>query len=161
LSPECFTPIRIAHLKLRIGSRRLSESESALRLALAKTNRQGIEKLEQPAISSFVTLGLFMLNKRPTSKSKQTQKKIKLSSESIPRTNQPTLPTVWVDIAQVLIREDPSIAVIRFYTLLPDSQTEICRIATPVAHLKKLVEHTCRNLDYYPTKQSAKADESK
>ena len=69
----------------------------------------------------------------------------------MPSTNRPELPTLWVDVTHVLVRDDPNVAVMRFYTLLPDAQVEACRVIMPVSQLKQLIEKTCRTLAFYPT----------
>jgi hypothetical protein len=51
------------------------------------------------------------------------------------------------------IRVEPHIALLRFYSVLPDAAIEACRIQTPVAHLKQIVDILASRLDYYPTKK--------
>jgi hypothetical protein len=77
--------------------------------------------------------------------------KVVLSSADLPRVENPGLPTYWVDTAYVAIREDPAIALIRFYTLLPGAAVESCRIQTPVSHLRQLVDVIAKHTGYYPT----------
>lgn len=62
------------------------------------------------------------------------------------------LPTIWVDTANILVREDPAVAMIRFYTTTPEALIEACRIQTPSSHLRNLIKTMAKALDYYPSK---------
>ncbi len=80
------------------------------------------------------------------------------SKQAVERYSDPSLKTLWVDSFAVAIRKD-SMVILSFASLLPDAPVaiEVARLATPVEHLKRMVDVACRSLNYYP----APADTSK
>ena len=62
----------------------------------------------------------------------------------------PTVASIWVDNMQLLTRSDSDTATLRFNTLLPEASYEACRLQTPVAHVRRMIDVMCRTLDYYP-----------
>ena len=73
----------------------------------------------------------------------------------------PDLPTVWFDSFRMARRSDVEIVVFSFFHKLPfeesSDQLELFRAATTTDHVRKIIDMMCRNLDYYPVKEAAKA----
>lgn len=74
-----------------------------------------------------------------------------------PKIPRPDLPSIWVDTTGLLVRKEPDICTLRFYTVLTDpedptksSSIESCRIQTATAHLRALADIICKTLNYYP-----------
>lgn len=74
----------------------------------------------------------------------------------MPTTMDPGIKTVWIDRMQLFLRSD-SLAIMSFASLIsPDKVIEVGRFQSTVTHLKAIADVICRNIDYYPTKSSAK-----
>jgi hypothetical protein len=54
--------------------------------------------------------------------------------------NNPGLPTLWVDTAQITLRDEPAVGMIRFYALFEEGAFEVCRVQTPLGHIAQLHE---------------------
>jgi D-mannonate dehydratase len=66
------------------------------------------------------------------------------------------MPTLWVDQALFSVRPDAQVVSISFAHhppgIDPPASCEIARIATTIAHFKKMIEVMCKVADYYPTR---------
>ena len=51
-----------------------------------------------------------------------------------------TLPVLWVDAVEVLVREEPAVAMMRFVAIMPDGAYDVARILTPISHLKIMAD---------------------
>lgn len=62
---------------------------------------------------------------------------------------------MWVDHMRVSLRNDPEVALLSFYSQLPDveERPEVCRIMTSRKHVHAMIDVLCRTLGYYPDKQ--------
>ena len=70
------------------------------------------------------------------------------------RTNS-TLPLVWVDRMNLVLRTAPDLGMLRFFAFVPPPDNELVecvRLQTSRDHLRAIVDVLCRSLDYYPTK---------
>jgi hypothetical protein len=75
----------------------------------------------------------------------------------LPKLIDPSLRLVWVDLAEILVRQDIPIATITFYSSLHDRIAEACRIQTTTDHLKKIAGIICSITDYYPERPKNKS----
>ena len=77
------------------------------------------------------------------------------TEKDIPFLDNRYLPSYFVDAFRVSARKD-DIAVLSFYSDLPNGIVEQTRVITPVDRLKALVDLICRQIDYYPEKDEKK-----
>ena len=66
------------------------------------------------------------------------------------------LPSLWIDMVNVAIRED-DICMLRSFTNTPEGYFEQSRITTHKDIMKNLVDVLCSNLNYYPKEKVTKA----
>jgi hypothetical protein len=74
---------------------------------------------------------------------------------TLPKLHNPALPTIWVDAAQFLTRDNPPVAMLRFYTITPEAAVEACRIQTPLDHIRRMIDAMAKTIGYYPTPPSS------
>ena len=62
------------------------------------------------------------------------------------------LNSAWVDHMHMSVREDVPIAMLAFYTRLPqiEQRLEAARIVTSLEHVHRMIDVLCENTDYYP-----------
>lgn len=63
-------------------------------------------------------------------------KEVKLSE--LPKLRLPSMPTVWVDMVEILHRNDVEVASMVFYTHLDDNVVEAARVQMPVSLLRNI-----------------------
>ncbi|HEY8665600.1 MAG TPA: hypothetical protein VIL86_03000 [Tepidisphaeraceae bacterium] len=72
-----------------------------------------------------------------------------MSSSDLPRVDNNQLPTIWIDVAMLMVRGD-GIASLRLFTMLPDMLVEGCRIQLTTEHLKRMLDKFSKTLNHYP-----------
>jgi len=68
----------------------------------------------------------------------------------VPKLASSSLPTIWVDSMQMLVREAPPVVMLRFFTFTPEAAIEIARLQTPVTHIRQMIDVMARSINYYP-----------
>ena len=75
----------------------------------------------------------------------------------------PNLPPIWADYMEVVYREEVSLAMLRFYSSIPQDPPillETVRIQTSLSHIKSIIDVLCGTSGYYPKRPESESSGS-